>query len=106
MSRFEFQLNQKFSVTCRNRGETMAARECLRNLGYEIYHTFGDSSIENMKDGYVTYDLENVFRGSSPEVLHFATLGEMLAHHYSKDVAKVERIKKLKEELAELEASL
>ncbi|WYV99762.1 hypothetical protein Roomu2_00082 [Pseudomonas phage vB_PpuM-Roomu-2] len=107
MSKFDFQLSQKFSVTCRNRGETMAARECLRNLGYAIFYSFASDSVEEMEAGLVSYDLEDVFRGSTNEDLHFATLGDMLAYHYdNKNAEKLRRIKELKEELAQLEASL
>lgn len=107
MSKFDFQLNQKFSVTCRNRGETMAARECLRNLGYAVFYSFASDSVEEMEDGLVSYDLDDIFRGSTKEDLHFDTLGDMLAYHYdNKNAEKLRRIKELKDELTELEASL
>lgn len=107
MSRFEFQLNQKFSVTCRNRGETMAARECLRNLGYAVFYSFNSDGVEDMEDGLVTFDTDDIYRGNVKEDLHFDTLGDMLAYHYdNKNAEKLRRIKDLKEELKELEGSL
>jgi len=107
MSKFEFQLHQRFTVSCRNRGETMAARECLRNLGYTVFYSFAEDSVEDMEGGLVTFDLDDIFRGSTKEELHFDTLGDMLAYHYdNKNTEKLRRIQQLKEELEELEASL
>ena len=96
-------LNEQFSITCRSRGETAAARECLRNLGYEIFHGFAEDPVRLLEDCTVVYDGEDISRGGKRE-LHFNTLQDCLVFHYDTQTAKEKRIAELKAEIAALEA--